>query len=313
MKTLNINKLAVCAVILAPIISQSVLAFSGQGSTVEVVEKVKSEVIGKVEFFTNEAANKFANTFGEGNTEISIRNLKGDKPDWNIVTTQPLTPLEDDNTRLFWQGSIGSYDQSGDRRTTVNLGLGKRWLLDNEQAIAGINLFTDYETSSKHSRASLGGEYKRSNAELHINNYWGLSGTKVVNGVSEDALDGRDIIFKGQAPYLPWVNVVAKSYHWDRTNQDDIKGNSYGVEMHLTPESKLEIGRQDDNYMDKTTYGKLTYSFGSQTKHASLQDKAVSAIAWQGGKNMKDHMLDKVERSNKIMVESGGIVISRRD
>ena len=313
MNVLNINKLAVCAAILTSIASQSAFAFSGQGSAVEVIEKVKDEAIGKAELFVNDAANKFANTFGEGNTEISIRNLKGDEPDWSIVTTQPLTPLEDDNTRLFWQGSIGSYDQSGDRRTTVNLGLGKRWLVDNENAIAGVNLFTDYETSSKHSRVSLGGEYRRSNVEIHANNYWALSGTKDVNGANEDALDGRDIMFRGQAPYLPWVNVVAKSYRWDRANQDDIKGDSYGVEMYLTPESKLEVGSQDDNYMDETTYGKLTYAFGSKTKHTSLQDKAVSKVAWQGGKSMKNHMLDKVERSNKIMVESGGIVISRRD
>ncbi|MBC8554146.1 MAG: inverse autotransporter beta domain-containing protein [Candidatus Brocadiales bacterium] len=313
MTVLNIKKIVAFAPLIVSLTSSTAFAFSGQGSAVEVVNKVKNQAIGKVESYANEAANKFANTFGEGNTEISIRNIKGDKPDWNIVTTQPLTPLEDDNTRLFWQGSIGSYDQSGDRRTTVNLGLGKRWLLDNENAIAGVNLFTDYETSSKHSRASLGGEYKRSNVEIHANKYWALSGSKDVNGTSEDALDGRDVIFKGQAPYLPWVNIVAKSYQWDRANQDDIKGDSYGVEMYLTPDSKLEVGRQDDNYMDKETYGKLTYSFGSQTKHASLQNKAVSEVAWKGGESMKDHMLDKVERSNKIVVESGGIVISRRD
>jgi hypothetical protein len=314
MNALNIRKLATFIPLMVSITGQTAFAFSGQGSAVEVVEKVKNEAIGKVEFYANEAANKFANTFGEGNTEISIRNIKSEKPDWNIVTTQPLTQLQDDNTRLFWQGSVGAYDQSGDRRTTVNLGLGKRWLLDNENAIAGINLFTDYETSSKHSRASVGGEYKRSNVELHANNYWGLSGTKAVNGANEDALDGRDIMFRGQAPYLPWMNIVLKRYHWDRTDKDDIKGGNYGVEMHLTPESKLELGRQDDNYMDKTTYGKLTYSFGPKTEHASLQNKVVSDEVWKNSENMKDRMLDKVERSNKIVVAvKGGIVISRRD
>ena len=314
MNVLGISNLAISIAVSMVITSQSAYAFSGQGSAVEVLKKVKNDAIEKTESYANELANKLANEFGEGNTEIYIRNIKGDKPDWNIVTTQPLSQLQDDNTRLFWQGSVGSYDQSGDRRTTVNLGLGKRWLLDNENTIFGINLFTDYETSSKHSRASLGGEYKRSNVELYANNYWGLSGTKEVNGSNEDALDGRDIMFRGQAPYLPWMNIVAKRYHWDRKSNDDIKGGNYGVEMYLTPESKLEVGRQDDNYMDKTTYGKLTYSFGPKTEHASLQNKVISDEVWKNGENMKGRMLGKVERSNKIVVAvKGGIVISRRD
>jgi hypothetical protein len=40
----------------------------------------------------------------------------------------------------------------------------------------------------------------------------------------------------------------------------------------------------------------------------------VSDEVWKNSENMKDRMLDKVERSNKIVVAvKGGIVISRRD
>ena len=290
------------------------LSFTVNAQTAsEVVDSLKNKTVDVTESLINESLNDFANQFGEGNTEISIRKVKGDESDYSIITTQPLTKLGKDRARLFWQGSLGSYDQSGDRRTTLNLGLGKRWLLDNEKAIAGINSFYDYEFSSKHKRASIGGEYRRSNVELNVNKYWGVSDKHSVSGTDEEALDGYDAIFKGQLPYLPWANLVAKKYHWDRANQDDVDGSYYGFEAYLTPEAKIELGKQDDNYMNRETYGKFTYVFGPNDDHASLSDGAVSAIAYQDGESMKNKMLDKVERSNKIVVEFGGITMSRTD
>jgi adhesin/invasin len=290
------------------------LSFTANAQTASaVVNSLKNNAINATESLINKSLNDFANKFGEGNTEISIRKVKGDESDISIVTTQPITPLADDNTRLFWQGSLGSYDQSGDRRTTLNIGLGNRWLLDDEKAIAGINLFYDYEFSSKHKRASIGGEYRRSNVELNVNKYLALSDKQSVSGTDEEALDGYDAIFKGQLPYLPWANLVAKKYRWDRTNQADVDGSYYGVEAYLTPNAKLEIGKQDDNYMNPENYGKLTYVFGPDGDHASLSDSVIATVAYQDGENMKNKMLTKVERSNKIIVEFGGISMSRTD
>lgn len=282
-------------------------------SASEVVDSLKNKAADVTESLINGSINNFANKFGEGNTEISIRKIKGDKSDYSIITTQPLTKLGDDRARLFWQGSLGSYDQNGDRRTTLNIGLGKRWLSDDEKSFTGINSFYDYEFSSKHKRASIGGEYKRSNAELSVNKYWGVSDKHSVSGTDEEALDGYDAVFKGQLPYLPWANLVAKKYHWDRINQDDVDGDYYGIEAYLTPEAKLEVGKQDDNYMNRETYGKLTYAFGPDEDHASLSDSAIATVAYQDGESMKNKMLTKVERSNKIIVEFGGITMSRAD
>jgi len=282
-------------------------------SASDVVGSLKNKAVDATESLFNDTINNFANQFGEGNTEISIRKIKGDKSDYSIITTQPLTKLGDDRARLFWQGSLGSYDQSGDRRTTLNLGLGKRWLSDDEKSFTGINSFYDYEFSSKHKRASIGGEYKRSNAELSVNKYWGVSDKHSVSGTDEEALDGYDAVFKGQLPYLPWANLVAKKYHWDRINQDDVDGDYYGIEVYLTPEAKLEVGKQDDNYMNRETYGKLTYAFGPDGDHASLSDSVIATVAYQDGESMKNKMLTKVERSNKIVVEFGGITMSRTD
>jgi len=290
------------------------LSFTANAQTASVVvNSLKNKAVDATNSFVNGSLNDFANQFGEGNTEISIRKVKGSETDFSIITTQPLAPLGEDGARLFWQGSLGSYDQNGDRRTTVNLGVGKRWLSGDEKSFTGINSFYDYEFSAKHKRMSLGGEYKRSNAELSVNKYWAISDKHSVNGVDEEALDGYDAVFKGQLPYLPWANLVAKKYHWDRTSQDDVDGDYFGVEAYLTSDTKLEIGKQDDNYMNRETYAKLTHSFGANSDHASLSDSAIATVAYQDGESMKNKMLNKVERSNKIVVEFGGITVSRAD
>jgi len=293
------------------LLSTQSIGFGGSGGLPELKDSLVNKAAGHVEFLTNAIANKLVNKYGEGNTEISIRNLKGDGPDIDIITVQPLSP-KDQNSQLFWQGSIGSYYNDDERDTTLNLGIGNRWLLDNETAIGGVNAFTDYEFSSGHNRLSLGAEYKRTNFEISTNNYWGTSSTKNVNGIDEDALDGRDISIKGKAPYAPWLSLTAEKYQWDRTSQDDIKGDLYGLEMNLTPEITLEIGTQDDNYMDKESFAKVTYSLNANNKYSLESHKTINS-PWLDGKSMRDNLLDKVKRSNKIVVESGGINISRRD
>jgi hypothetical protein len=64
-----------------------------------------------------------------------------------------LTPFDDDATELtFVQAQLNSGENFGDRRNTFNLGVGYRQLLEQGQSIAGINLFADYESKSKHKR-----------------------------------------------------------------------------------------------------------------------------------------------------------------
>jgi hypothetical protein len=49
-------------------------------------------------------------------------------------------------------------------------------------AIAGINVFTDYQTKSSHNRLSLGLEYQRANFSANINKYHAFSAKKLING-----------------------------------------------------------------------------------------------------------------------------------
>jgi hypothetical protein len=92
-----------------------------------------------------------------------------------LLPSGSLSELDANSKALtFFQGGIASNKSSksnDSRHTTINLGVGHRLLVEDDMAIAGINVFTDYETKSKHKRLSLGLEYQRANFSANINKY----------------------------------------------------------------------------------------------------------------------------------------------
>jgi hypothetical protein len=147
--------------------------------TSQVVDVLTNKAINTMETGINKFANELANSFGNGNTEISIANVASGNSSYSIKTIQPLTALRKDNKLLiFMQGGIASGENEGNRRATINLGLDKRILVEADKTILGANVFIDYEGTSKHRRASLGLEYQRSNFSLTANKYHSLSDKK---------------------------------------------------------------------------------------------------------------------------------------
>ncbi|WP_428087727.1 inverse autotransporter beta domain-containing protein [Candidatus Thioglobus sp.] len=176
----------------------------GDKITSDLKSKLENKAINETESFINTQANEFANSFGNGRTEISIHKIESNQPDYSINTIQPLTELNEDSTTLtFIQAQLNSGENHGERRATINLGIGYRALLEGGQSIAGINLFTDYETKSKHKRASLGLEYQRANFTANVNKYYPLSDKVVIGDYTKEPLSGYDVRLTGQVPYLP--------------------------------------------------------------------------------------------------------------
>ena len=101
------------------------------------------------------------------NTEISITGAEQLKPQYEILTVQPLR--DDGENITFFQGSLLRWD--GDR-DTINLGLGQRKLLLNKNILVGLNAFYDHEFTIDHSRLGLGGDFLTSFGEFRINNYY---------------------------------------------------------------------------------------------------------------------------------------------
>ena len=277
----------------------------GNKITKGVSNQLKNKAINKTEGFVNNKANTFLNAFGAGRSEVSIGGLSSKKLNYSLRTIQPISELDANSKALtFIQAGITSGKSIDSRRTTVNLGVGHRLLVENDMAIAGINVFTDYESKSKHKRLSLGLEYQRANFSANINKYHVFSDEKLVNSVKERGRSGYDVKLSGQAPYLPWAKIKGTYYYWDTKAGPDIKGNILGVDIEITPSVSFELGQENNNTMDATSYGKLTVKLplGNKQKFTNF---AIASKAFKDSRKMDLGALAWVERSNKIMIERG--------
>ena len=275
----------------------------GNKITTGIKSQLKNQAISNVESRINQKANEYANSFGKGKTEISIRKITSKNPDYSLRTIQPLTPLNDDSTELtFVQAQLNSGENFGERRSTLNLGVGYRQLLEQGQSIAGINLFTDYESKSKHKRGSVGLEYQRANFNLNVNKYFPLSDKKMIGDDTEDPLAGYDVKFSGQVPYLPWAKVKATRYIWDGVAQPNVKGTIFGIEVQLSDSVRMEFGSEDNNTVERKTYARFTTAL-PLSDHESMTSFSISKKAFQNSDIVNLGDLEFVERSNKIRVE----------
>jgi uncharacterized protein (TIGR02145 family) len=257
--------------------------------------------INKTENLINQQANEMANSVGYGKTQISLRQLATKTPDFSIRTIQPLTDLTDQSTQLtFTQAQISSGENHGERRATINLGIGQRYLLEDGQSIAGINLFTDYEAESKHSRASLGLEYRRANFSANVNQYYPLSNKVVIGDYTEEPLAGYDIRLTGQVPYLPWAKIKGTQYYWDAITGDNIKGTSLGIEANINAATTFEIGTENSNTASRSGYAQLRIQYPYNTAPTQF---IIANSAFEDSNRLSLTDLTYVERSNKIRIE----------
>ena len=284
----------------------------GNKITKGVSNQLKNKAINKTEGFVNNKANTFLNAFGAGRSEVSIGGLSSKKLNYSLRTIQPISELDANSKALtFIQASIASGKSIDSRRTTVNLGVGHRLLVEDDMAIAGINVFTDYESKSSHKRLSLGLEYQRANFSVNINKYHIFSDKKLVNSVKERGMSGYDVKLSGQAPYLPWAKIKGTYYHWDTTAGPNIKGNILGVDIELTPSVSFEFGQENNNTINVKSYGKLTVKLplGNKQKFTNF---AIASKAFKDSRKMDLGALAWAERSNKIakeiiIVQNGGV------
>ena len=278
-------------------------------SNAESLKSTASTILDKtyslVQSTINTTLNIFADGYdGDGNTEISIADNGGTS--FSVTTVQPISQTVDNSETLFFQGSLHSFKNHNQTRPTINLGAGKRWLSPDKTTITGANFFYDHEFKSSHSRASIGGEYKNSAFETNANSYWGLSSKRGVtingNSIQEEVLDGWDVNAKGQVPYYPWAKVTSNYYKWDKSSGSDIKGGKVGIELQLNSAMTLKAGIQDDNEMSSSSFFELNYQLGANDSPTSFERDSVP---FRGSLDMTEHLLDKVERQNKIITSRG--------
>ena len=250
--------------------------------------------------------NKFMNNFNSylndslgqlfPTAEVSLSSGTLNEVTGSILVVKPLSDINDNENILFTQGSLFLSDNS---RETLNLGIGKRKLLNNDTLLIGANLFYDHELDYDHQRASVGIEAISSVGSLRLNQYYGLSNKKKgLNDVNEEALDGQDIEVGAPLPYLPWTNFSYRSFEWKGVDgTEDQKGDEISLEAKFSG-FNIEVGKRsnDGNTKDRK-FLNLTWTCCNKKDEPNfgISDKAYNLTS------VADQRFQKVRRQNLIV------------
>ena len=243
---------------------------------------------------------------GEGYSEVSVDLRENNKPDFSILAVRELEKYDDGN--FFTQFSLFNTEKNNDERIVGNLGFGKRTLSDDKFTMTGFNGFLDFDDAGN-ARTSLGFEARNAVMGFSANYYAGIA-----DASDEKVLDGYDYRLASQIPYLHWANVFIDSYNWSGEDRDDVKGTKLGSELFLTSTITLETAYDDKDKsgLEDEWYAKLQFIYPPR-EGATAQD-GISDTMWREEKDMTSHLLTKVKRQNKIMIEfKGNSKITRTD
>ena len=250
--------------------------------------------------------NKFMNNFNSylndslgqlfPTSEVSLSSGTTNEVTGSILVVKPLSDINDNENILFTQGSLFLSDNN---RETLNLGIGKRKLVNNDTLLIGANLFYDHELDYDHQRASVGIEAVSSVGSFRLNQYYGLSGwTTGLDNVQEKALNGQDIEVGAPLPYLPWTNFSYRSFQWDgASGAADLKGDEISLEAKIPGGLNIEVGkRSSDGVTEDNEFLKLTWTCcNKDQEEIGISDTAynLSSVA--------DQKFAKVRRQNLIV------------
>ena len=250
---------------------------------------------------------------GEGVTEVNIGIEKDSEPDFNILAVRDIEKTE--NTNFFTQISFHNSDISGNERYIGNVGLGYRFLTDDESMMIGFNSFYDHDLTEGHKRASLGFEAKASTLEFNLNQYHALTGMqKTINENSasyteEQALGGLDYRFASQLPHMPWAEFSWTGYQIESDKAaENIQGDIYSLGLALTPSLQLDFSKDSSDAGTEDVDGaNLSFIYPPRENKPTLLDGFSDEVWFE--ESMQNKLSEKVERNNNLTVEIQGAVI----
>tara|TARA_Y100001960_G_C14660193_1_gene820388 strand:+ start:37 stop:924 length:888 start_codon:yes stop_codon:yes gene_type:complete len=222
------------------------------------------------------------------------------KPSIEIQSVNKIR--EDNNGAIFNQTNFVFHDSDA----TLNFGIGKRNLFNDDKLMIGSNLFVDFHIDESHLRTGAGIEVISSVFDLTGNYYNAISGFKVTREGREKALDGYDL----QIDYHigKSTDIFMYSYEWENPNSDfEDKGNKFGLNSQIG-NLNVQVGYLNDNQNTDGIFGSLKLVVplgGENSKNVNVKNESSKFAS------VRHKLYMPVKRENKIkVVKISGVSIS---
>lgn len=266
-------------------------------------EDLKSEFnnrfYSKVNEFSQNLAQGLSDTLSQNERikhfDISVDIKEGQKPSFEIHSVNKIS--EDSNSAFFNQTNILAHD--GD--ATINFGLGKRKLINNDLLMLGGNIFLDRQLGSEsHFRGGLGVEAISSVFDLRGNYYNAISGFEFTDEGREKAMDGYDLQLNYHLVGKTNTDIFINTFKWEDPNAPyEEKGEKGGISSQIG-NFAIEAGYlNDDNKSNDGFFAgvKLVVPLGNTSENKTeARTEALQYVS------VRDKLYIPVKRENKIKV-----------
>tara|TARA_R110000744_G_scaffold192284_1_gene311422 strand:- start:1491 stop:2474 length:984 start_codon:yes stop_codon:yes gene_type:complete len=275
------------------------------GNTTEVVaDEVSKYALGTLNSGLNFIEDRALATTNFTHLELSLGsdtfglNTTGSKISAEIMSVYRL--YEDETTFLFNQSSLTRFNN----RTTLNTGLGARYITPDEKMIFGANAFYDYEIEAKHKRTGLGVEFITSMFEVRANRYNAVSGAMSGGKYdTEAALDGRDFKLTANLPYFYSSNVYFTDGQWKDGAGYVTNTEEFGLKAELLPNAYFTVSSQQQDLGKRQQVASFSYTI--PLGKAASEKKKMQDGSWSANlKPIREKLYEPVQRENKIMKKS---------
>jgi len=280
--------------------------FLKEAYAVDLKNEFNNKIYSKINQLSQNLALGLADTISKNENikyfDISVDIQEKQKPSFEIQSVNKIS--ENADGAFFNQTNIISHD--GD--TTINLGLGKRKLINDDTIMLGSNLFIDYQFDESHLRNGLGLEAISSVFDLRGNYYNAISGFKTTDEGREKALDGYDLQLNYHMYGYNNTDLFLNTFEWENPNSTyKEKGEKFGITS-LIGNLAFELGYLNDNKKSDGYFGsiKLVIPLGAkENKKTETRSKSNEYVS------VRNKLYIPVKRENKIkVVKISGVTVS---
>ena len=290
------------------ILSIFLIVFNQSSFAEDIKSKLDGKIYSKINEFTQNIGEDFADSLRDFENlkylDFSFNIQEGFDPSIQIESVSKLK--EYDDGALFNQLNLISQDS----KTTINLGIGKRKLFDNDTYILGTNFFIDYQFDEAHLRSGLGFEAISNSLDFIANYYNAISGFKNTSDGREKALDGYDLKFNYHLSNKSNTDFFVQLFEWENPNSTyEEKGEKVGMTSSIG-NLAFEIGYLNDNKDNDGLFGslKVVIPLGEQRETANKNNENTN----KNSLSVRNKMYMPVKRENKIKLVkiSSGVKVS---